>query len=184
MKMKTKTLTYHYKLVTCFNTLQQHVAQQIAAQLLTFLNKLIRIRTDNIWRMDGLWCSWMTMWLYCTISMLLRRSSVDHGHYKNSALDGSPTKNIALQLTNQTAVFWFFNSYTLNLHKQLQINSINLQYECSDVTHYNSNTQRYQLYLGITTMRSAFILLHLISYCHVDPDIFGERACSTCWAQL
>ena len=27
MKTKTKTLTYRYELVTCFNTLRQHVAQ-------------------------------------------------------------------------------------------------------------------------------------------------------------
>ena len=37
--------------------------------------------------------------------MLLHRSSVAHGHYKNSALDEGTTKNSALQLTNQIAVF-------------------------------------------------------------------------------
>ena len=37
--------------------------------------------------------------------MLLRHSSVAHRDYKNSALDEGTTKNSALQLTNQIAVF-------------------------------------------------------------------------------
>ena len=48
-KTKTKRLTYCYKLVMSFNTLQQHVAQH---PLLASFNKPILILTD-IQRVDG-----------------------------------------------------------------------------------------------------------------------------------